>query len=660
MPEQATPLRIAVLLNHATPLDQPSRLAGIVQAVVRERALAADVQVYDRSVHELLPFAHSLAREGRVDAFVCTETAGRFLRSRVAPPVALMRANGFDLMHALAEAARAHAHVAVLSRILHPGLEALAGLLRIRLVQRQYGGTGDVDGIFDALAAEGVGVVVGSSMVIEHAQARGFAGVLATARHAASQALDDAMALCRRAQAQTRHRQRLDTMLAHIDEGIALLDDDGTVEAANPVLQRLVGGEGQEWIGQPLEALAPGLAQADVAGRLLTVGGRSLIVTRVPLVIDGVPSGAVLKAQDAEVVARTDRHIRSARRTNRFVARYHLYQLLGESRAIRTVARLAGQYARTQATVLITGETGTGKEVLAQGIHNASRSKAGPFVAINCAALPEALLESELFGYEEGAFSGSRKGGKPGLFELAHLGTLFLDEIGDMPLSLQTRLLRVLQEHEVMRLGGTEPTPIQVRIIAATHRDLAARMADGLFREDLYYRINVLRLHTPPLRARPEDLPELARHMAGDIARRLDLGVDVRTVVAGLTPLLAQHAWPGNVRELENVVERALVALAAAPPHTPPHQAWAASLPELFGAGAAPMAGVATLPAADVRAAAPPPAGTTLRDHLTDAARAEALRAVAAHAGNQAAAARALGVSRSTLWRRLRAGSGVC
>ncbi|MBU4611698.1 sigma 54-interacting transcriptional regulator [Achromobacter sp. GG226] len=599
--------RLCVLLNHATPLDGPSRLAGIVRRVVSERGLAADVSVHDTSIHELVPFAQARIARGEADAFVCTETAGRFLRARVSQPVALMRANGFDLMHALAEAARAHAKVAVLGRLLHPGLDALAGLLRIQLVQRQYGGTRDVDSLLDELAAQGVGVVIGSSMVIEHAQARGFAGVLATASHAASQALDDALALCRRAQADSRQKQRLDTMLAHIDEGIALLDPQGAVEAVNPVLQRLAGRDDESWVGRPLAELAPALAApvegADGTAQLRHVAGRALVVTTVPVLVQGAPSGTLMKVQDAEAVARADRHIRTARRSSRFLARYHLYQLLGESRAIRTVARLAGQYARTQATVLITGETGTGKEVLAQGIHNAGARAGGPFVAINCAALPEALLESELFGYEEGAFSGSRKGGKPGLIELAHLGTLFLDEIGDMPLSLQTRLLRVLQEQEVMRLGGTEPIPIQVRIIAATHRDLDARIAEGSFREDLYYRINVLRLRTPPLRERPEDLPELARHMTHDIARRLELTVDVRAAVATLTPLLAHHGWPGNVRELENVVERALVALAAAPPHTSPAEAWAHTLPELFGR----LGPVPDLAPGAVETSSPPP-----------------------------------------------------
>ena len=192
--------------------------------------------------------------------------------------------------------------------------------------------------------------------------------------------------------------------------------------------------------------------------------------------------------------------------------------------------KLAERYAATASTVLITGESGTGKELLAQGMHNVSSRQRGPFVAINCAAFPESLLESELFGYQEGAFSGSRKGGKPGLIEAAHRGTLFLDEIGDMPVSLQTRLLRVLQEREVLRLGATEPISIDIRIIAATHQDLSQAIEAGGFRSDLYYRLNILRLQTVPLRERSEDIADIARA----ILHRLN-GDNPAAAIAGAT-----------------------------------------------------------------------------------------------------------------------------
>jgi DNA-binding NtrC family response regulator len=216
----------------------------------------------------------------------------------------------------------------------------------------------------------------------------------------------------------------------------------------------------------------------------------------------------------------------------------------------------AGQLARAEASLLITGESGTGKEVLARHIHAQSRRARGPFVALNCAALPETLLESELFGHEKGAFSGAVAARK-GKFEQAEGGTLLLDEIGEMDPRLQAKILRVIQEREVDRLGGTAPVKVDVRLLAATHRDLAAEVAKGRFREDLYFRLNVLALHIPPLRARPADILPLAEHFCARYARAN--GVPARPLSAAARAALLAHPWPGNVRELENCAHRAVL-----------------------------------------------------------------------------------------------------
>src|SRR5690606_9213648 len=268
----------------------------------------------------------------------------------------------------------------------------------------------------------------------------------------------------------------------------------------------------------------------------------------------------VLVCQDPVVIQRLDRSLRSRSRPALRHAKYGLSNLVGDSAALRAVKERALSCARSAATVLIVGESGTGKELLAQGIHNASERRAQPFVAINCAAFPEAWLESELFGYVEGAFTGSSRGGKMGLFEAAHTGTIFLDEIGEMPLSLQTRLLRVLQEREVLRIGATVPTPVDLRVIAATHRDLGRQVEEGQFRQDLYYRLNILGIRLPPLRERHGDLPLLVRHLAEKITLRLGAP---RRVEESWTQALVEagrhYHWPGNIRELENLIERILV-----------------------------------------------------------------------------------------------------
>ena len=230
--------------------------------------------------------------------------------------------------------------------------------------------------------------------------------------------------------------------------------------------------------------------------------------------------------------------------------------IVGRSPRIAQALTLADKVARHPSTVLITGESGTGKELVARHIHDASPRASRPFVAVNCAAIPEALLESELFGHAKGAFTGATAE-RQGLFEEAHEGTLFLDELGDLPVALQVKLLRALQEGEVRRVGDNASRSVDVRLVAATARDLEADVADGKFRADLYYRINVVRIHLPALRERSEDIPELVRHFIERFNRRL--GMHVTGTAPAAMRALVEYPWPGNVRELENVVERAMV-----------------------------------------------------------------------------------------------------
>jgi propionate catabolism operon transcriptional regulator len=248
-------------------------------------------------------------------------------------------------------------------------------------------------------------------------------------------------------------------------------------------------------------------------------------------------------------------------------ARHGINDLRGDSAPMQNLRHSIMLFARSPATVLLQGETGTGKELAAQAIHRESPRARQPFVAVNCGAIAESLLESELFGYEEGAFTGSRRGGHAGLFEAANHGSLFLDEIGEMPLSLQTRLLRVLEEREVVRVGGIRPIPVDVRIISATHCDLESRMREGRFRPDLFYRLAVLRLHIPALRERQDDLIPLAqwclKHALAAMGARPHPNLHAEVLACG--ELFQQYQWPGNVREMRNMMERLALFLAAEP-----------------------------------------------------------------------------------------------
>ncbi|HSV08228.1 MAG TPA: sigma 54-interacting transcriptional regulator, partial [Candidatus Binatus sp.] len=237
-------------------------------------------------------------------------------------------------------------------------------------------------------------------------------------------------------------------------------------------------------------------------------------------------------------------------------AEHPFQEIVGESPLLRDALRQVETVAPTDATVLVLGETGTGKELIARAIHDRSSRRERTFVKINCAAIPSGLLESELFGHERGAFTGAIAQ-KIGRFEVAHGGTLFLDEVGEIPLELQSKLLRVLQEQEFERLGGTRTIKVDVRLVAATNRDLARLVEEQRFRDDLYYRLNVFPIHVPPLRERPEDIPALVRFFVQRLARPMNRQVEV--IPTDTLEALRRYAWPGNVRELANLIERAMI-----------------------------------------------------------------------------------------------------
>ncbi len=327
---------------------------------------------------------------------------------------------------------------------------------------------------------------------------------------------------------------------------------------------------------------------------------------------------------------------------------FNFGQLVGDSPTLQAALSRAEQVARTSATVLLRGESGTGKELVAHAIHINSPRESKPFVRVNCAALAAGVLESELFGHERGAFTGA-VGRHPGRFELAHGGTLFLDEIGDLPMEIQVKLLRVLQERTFERVGGSETLNVDVRIISATHRNLEALVAEGRFREDLYYRLNVFPILLPPLRERIEDVPLLCQHFLQKW--RHYSGGRVVSIDPAALDLLLRYNFPGNVRELENLIQRALI-LAAGPALRVCDLEFSGSPASTVPATAAPAAASPTVPPsfADPSGIA----GRTLTDRLGEQERSEILAALEKSEGRIAAAARLLGINRSTLYYRLR------
>ena len=285
--------------------------------------------------------------------------------------------------------------------------------------------------------------------------------------------------------------------------------------------------------------------------------GRHFFIQYMPILIDTENRGLVIIVKNSEEILKEETKIRYSLREKGLTAKYTFNDIIGKSNIIKENIKMANKYSKVDSNVLIIGETGTGKELFAHSIHQASNRSSEPFVAINCAALPENLLESELFGYEGGSFSGASRNGKMGLFELAHKGTIFLDEIGEIPMPLQAKLLRVLQEHEIRRIGGHSVQPIDVRVISATNINIEKQIEEGKFRSDLYYRLNLLDIYIPPLRERQNDIQEMVDFYLNKFS--CDMKKSPAKLTKEAAQILVSYSWPGNVRELRNICERLVV-----------------------------------------------------------------------------------------------------
>ena len=357
--------------------------------------------------------------------------------------------------------------------------------------------------------------------------------------------------------------RRYKVMLDMSKKAMIALDNDGFIRTTNALAKKILKLPEKNKQNQHIKKYLPSrhvLNCIDSGNpcefHLEMIGSKQYIIEFKPLKLNGSIIGGIVTCQDPDKVIATESEIRRSR-TKRLVAKYTLDDFIHNGTEIRRLVDNVKKFSITDSTVLIVGATGTGKEIIAHSIHYLSERRTGPLVSINCASIPEQILESELFGYEEGSFTGARRGGKPGLFELAHKGTIFLDEVGSMPMSLQSRLLRVLQEREVMRIGGDRLIPIDVRIVAATNEDLKQAVIDGRFREDLFFRLNVLNIHIPPLNERVADIPLLVKKLTNRISSENSLP-PIRFSESDIKRI-SSLGWPGNVRELIAFLERIII-----------------------------------------------------------------------------------------------------
>lgn len=560
-------------------------------------------------------------------------------------PAVDLPVGGYDIMRAVLECRKRFQvkKVAIVGAYdMIYGASSIQEAMNIEVVTVAVRDEKEAEPIIKQLKAAGIQVVIGGVMSTRIAERLGMQTVfIQSGREAIYHSLLEAKRVGWVRRMEQERTEQFRTILDYSAEGIVAVDAKGGINLVNAAAVKIVGLSDKS-LGQEADEVFPQLAlgrvlitgQAEI-GEIETMSGQQVAVNRVPIMIKDQTIGAVATFEPITAIQELEGKIRQKIFRRGHVAKMHFRDIMGNSAEIRNIINIAKEFSKVNSNVLILGESGTGKEIFAQSIHNASNRSNGPFVAVNCAALPETLLESELFGYADGAFTGATRGGKMGVFELAHNGTIFLDEIAEISPKLQGRLLRVLQEREIMRLGDDRIIPIDVRVIAATNRDLRKMMGEGAFRNDLYYRVDILNVVIPPLRERHQDIEIIMACFLKTYCARF--AKPPKKLTAAAVQLLTSYPWPGNVRELRNVAERLVVLsrnqmidkddIYAVLPQTPGADSRRQALPDQ-----------------------PLPAAT----HLDQAQLLAVLAQTQYHYGKAAAM---LGISRTTLWRYLKKGN---
>lgn len=502
--------------------------------------------------------------EPQVDVILSRGGTAEYIKEAVEIPVVAVPVTPFDVMRSIYENKRymaQHKKIALFSyKEKMPGIRDIEIMLGLKIHEYTFRLQEEIEsGIQDA-KQQGILIVMGGILAMQLAHTYGLEGILIECgEEAVYRSMNEAVNLAELRRVERSRAARIKVVLDSVVQGVIATDELGCVTIYNPAAERIFNIPGEQVLGRQVQDVIPNTKMHKVLesgemqmAELQDVNGGIIATSRIPIMIGSKRVGVVSTFEDVTKIQYLEQQIRKQMHAKGFIAKYTFQDILTVSPIMMELKEMAALYASTDSSVLIQGESGTGKELFSQSIHCNSKRSSGPFVAVNCAAIPEHLLESELFGYEGGAFTGAKKEGKQGLFELAHKGTIFLDEIGEIPKALQARLLRVLQEKEIMRVGGDKIIPIDIRIISATNKNLEKKKEHGEFREDLYYRLNVFNLKIPPLRERKEDIIVLA--MA--FLKRFTTELDLSKIAQELKPMLVVYDWPGNIRELYNIMER--------------------------------------------------------------------------------------------------------
>ncbi|MBU2647495.1 sigma 54-interacting transcriptional regulator [bacterium] len=632
-----------------------------------------DLEVSTNTMDQAIPDAKRMEAAG-VEVLLSGTTTDIFLRENVKIPVIDFRLEALDVVeNAIQASKKAKKIVIPILKKSIGDISLLGNLLGVEIGQFIYENAEGVRNILNEAKEHGYEMVIGGGYVTRYAREIGLSTIdYHRTEQSIRESIESAITIVRSSREAREKSHRYRVILDSASDGVIAVNEQGRITEINRTACDVLKINAHEVIHQLIDKVVPktGIQKAlkknwTIKDSIEKFGNKTYVWNHRPFEVAGDMAGCVSTFNEISSVMRAESKIRRTL-SKGHIARYSINDLLHQSDAMKETVSDARQYAKTDSNLLITGETGTGKEVLVQSIHNLSARRKFPFVSINCAALPDQLLESELFGYEEGAFTGSRKGGRAGLFEIAHKGTIFLDEIGETSQNLQIRLLRVLQEREIMRLGDDRLITIDVRVIAASNRDLAEEVGKSNFRRDLFFRLNILRIHIPPLRSRLDDIPVL-----------LDEFINVYSGKNGMVPFsippshierLKKCTWPGNVRQLQNFTERLVLLSHSQFNHAVFEKVFAELIDQrLIAAHQNPLPQelaippVISKPVTSVSEPVGSPPGNsseTLKEkinHLTSDNERQILQVALERAKySKTQTAKDLGISRSTLWKKLK------
>ena len=578
------------------------------------------------------------------DAMIARGATASALRTRYPHiPVIDLPVTGYDVIHAVHECGKRFQakKIAVMgSDSMIYDVQRVSAVLDVHIECFRVMREEEAEQSIQTARQRGLEAVISGAMAVKIAADSGMNAVLIeSGPEAIVSAVQEAVRTAQVAKHNQAVTERIKAIMDYAYEGVVAIDEQGLITVFNKTATEIAGIPAEAALGQHIRDILPETGLLRVLetgepelGELQKLNGTMVAKNRIPVKVKDRVVGSVATFQKVTELQQLEGQILKKIHHKSLSAKYSFNDIIGGSAAIRSTVDRIRKFSQVDSNVLLTGETGTGKEILAQSCHNSSGRSKGPFVAVNCAALPENLLESELFGYVEGAFTGAIRGGKAGLFEMAHQGTIFLDEVSEIPLRLQGRLLRVLQEREIMRVGDDRVIPVDVRVISATNRDLKKLTATNEFRRDLLYRLDVLHVQVPPLRERREDIPLLLRHFFLLYSRKFRKTIE--KVSPAAESLLREYEWPGNIRELRNACEQLTVL-------SEKNTIEAEDVLRVVDFGPLPK----PAPASNPLSAAPAP------DLTPDPA---AIRqALQVTGGNKTKAAQMLGISRTTLWRKL-------